>query len=104
AARLAGMDAHEQGAIDGALVALDGTPDKSRLGGNALIATSLAVLDAAAAAAREPRYRYLAGGRPVRVPLPEIQIFGGGAHAGGRTDHQDLLVVTPRARRLAPAA
>ena len=93
AAALAGMDARHQTAIDGALVTLDGTPDKSRLGGNALIATSLAVLDAAAAAAREPRYRYLAGERAIRLPLPEIQIFGGGAHATGRIDIQDFMVM-----------
>jgi enolase len=90
---LAGMEARDQGAIDAALVALDGTADKSRLGGNALIATSLAVLHAAAAAEGTPLYRYLACERPVRLPLPEIQIFGGGAHAARRVDIQDFMVM-----------
>jgi enolase len=90
---LAGMDAREQAAIDAALVALDGTDDKSRLGGNALVGTSLAVLHAAAAAEGLPLYRYLAGAGPVRLPLPQIQIFGGGAHAGRRVDIQDFMVM-----------
>jgi enolase len=89
---LAGMPARDQAAIDAALVALDGTPDKSRLGGNALVATSLATLHAAAAAEGVPVYRLLAGAGPVRLPLPQIQIFGGGAHAGRRVDIQDLMV------------
>lgn len=90
---LVGMDVMQQQAIDSLLVQLDGTPNKSRLGGNALIATSMAVLDAAAKASGLPLWRYLAGGAPVRMPLPEIQIFGGGAHAQGRIDIQDLLVM-----------
>ncbi|WP_298670303.1 phosphopyruvate hydratase [uncultured Sphingomonas sp.] len=94
---LNGMDARDQAAIDRALVALDGTPNKERLGGNALVAVSMAVLHAAAAAERAPLWRYLAGGRKVRIPLPEIQIFGGGAHAGRRTDIQDFMVMAPRA-------
>ncbi|MFT3977491.1 MAG: phosphopyruvate hydratase [Sphingomonas bacterium] len=94
---LTGMDARDQAAIDRALVALDGTPNKERLGGNALVAVSMAVLHAAAASERLPLWRYLASGRKVRVPLPEIQIFGGGAHAGRRTDIQDFMVMAPRA-------
>ncbi|MBS0285426.1 MAG: phosphopyruvate hydratase [Proteobacteria bacterium] len=94
---LAGMDARDQAAIDRTLVARDGTPNKARLGGNAVVAVSMAVLHAAAAAERTPLWRYLAGGRKVRVPLPEIQIFGGGAHAGRRTDIQDFMVMAPRA-------
>jgi len=90
---LAGMEARDPAAIDAALIALDGTADKSRLGGNALIATSLAVLHAAAAAEGVPLYRYLARERPIRLPLPEIQIFGGGAHAGRRVDIQDFMVM-----------
>jgi enolase len=90
---LVGLEVADQGGIDAALVALDGTPNKSRLGGNALIATSLAVLNAAAAHARLPLWRYLAQGRPVLLPLPQIQIFGGGAHAGRRVDVQDFMVV-----------
>jgi enolase len=90
---LTGCDARDQAGIDAVLIALDGTPNMARLGGNATIATSLAVLDAAAAAERLPLWRYLAQGASVRLPLPEIQIFGGGAHAGRRIDIQDLLVM-----------
>ncbi len=87
-----GLDASDQCAIDGAMVATDGTPNKSRLGGNATIAVSMAILHAAAAAVQQPLYAYLALDKPVRIPLPEIQIFGGGAHAGRRIDIQDLMV------------
>jgi len=90
---LRGMDAMDQVGVDEALIALDGTPTKSKLGGNAVIATSLAVLHAAAASAGVPLWRHLAGEAPVRMPLPEIQIFGGGAHAGRRIDIQDLMVM-----------
>jgi enolase len=88
-----GSDALDQRGVDQKLIALDGTPNKGRLGGNALIATSMAVLHAAAASQRLPLWRYLAGDQPVLLPLPEIQIFGGGAHAGRRIDIQDLLVM-----------
>lgn len=88
-----GSDALDQRGVDQKLIALDGTPNKGRLGGNALIATSMAVLHAAAASQRLPLWRYLAGDQPVLLPLPEIQIFGGGAHAGCRIDIQDLLVM-----------
>ena len=98
AAALAGMDAADQQGIDDRLIALDGTPQKSRLGGNALVAVSMAMLHAAAAAARQPLWAYLAQGEPVRIPVPEIQIFGGGAHAGRRVDIQDFLVICPSAR------
>jgi enolase len=90
---LIGRSALDQEAIDGALVALDGTPARSRLGANALIATSMAVLHAAAASQRLPLYAYLARSGRVRLPMPEIQIFGGGAHAGRRTDIQDFMVM-----------
>jgi len=90
---LSGFDAHDQAAVDATLVALDGTPDKARLGGNAMVAVSLAIAQAAAASDGLALWRYLAGARPVSLPLPEIQIFGGGAHAGGRIDVQDLMVI-----------
>jgi enolase len=93
ASRLGGRDAARQEEIDRELIALDGTPNKARLGGNATIAVSMAVLHAAAAARDEPLWRYLAQGREVRLPLPEIQIFGGGAHAGQRVDIQDFMVM-----------
>jgi enolase len=90
---LAGRDASDQPGVDAALIALDGTPNKAKLGGNATVAVSLAVAHAAAAARRLPLWRYLAGDAPVSLPLPEIQIFGGGAHAGRRIDIQDLMVM-----------
>jgi enolase len=100
---LIGQDARAQAQIDAALVAADGTRNKSRLGGNAMVATSLAVLHAAAASADLPLWRHLAGGAQVRIPMPEIQIFGGGAHAGGRLDIQDFMVICPSARCFAEA-
>ncbi|HYG90296.1 MAG TPA: phosphopyruvate hydratase [Azospirillum sp.] len=94
AAALTGMDAGDQEAVDGRLIALDGTPNKGRLGGNAVIATSMAVAHAAAAGRGMPLWRYLAGNdAPGPLPLPEIQIFGGGAHAGRRVDVQDFMVI-----------
>lgn len=95
---LVGRDASDQSAVDRSLIDLDGTPNKSRLGGNALVATSMAVLNAAAASTRLPLWRYLAGDNPTSLPLPQIQIFGGGAHAGRRIDIQDLMVIATGAR------
>jgi len=90
---LVGMDASDQAGIDEVLIALDGTPNKSRLGGNAIVATSMAVAHAAAAAREVPLWRYLSGSADGMMPLPEIQIFGGGAHAGRRVDVQDFMVM-----------
>jgi enolase len=90
---LIGRDVTGQAALDAMLVALDGTHDRSRLGGNALVATSMALAHAAAAAAGQPLWAWLAGDAPAMLPLPEIQVFGGGAHAGGRLDLQDFMVV-----------
>jgi enolase len=85
---LRGMDAADQAALDARLVALDGTADKSRLGANATLAVSMAAAHAAAAAAGVPLYRHLGGDGATLPPLPQIQIFGGGAHAGRRVDVQ----------------
>jgi enolase len=91
---LHGKDCSDQTAVDRALIELDGTADKSRLGGNAIVAVSMAVAHAAAAARGLPLWGYLAGNRTdMRLPLPEIQIFGGGAHAGRRVDVQDFMVI-----------
>lgn len=98
-----GMDARDQAKVDAVLVALDGTANKSQLGGNAMIATSLATAHAAASAQGVPLWRYLAGDAPVRLPLPEIQIFGGGAHAGRRVDVQDFMVMPLGAQSFAEA-
>ncbi len=100
---LVGLDPFDQAGVDARLIALDGTQNKSRLGGNALTAASLAVLHAAAASRGVPLWRYLCGDEPALLPLPEIQIFGGGAHAGRRTDIQDFMVVAPRAKTFAEA-
>lgn len=98
---LIGRDAADQAGIDALLIALDATPTKARLGGNAIVAVSMAVLHATTAHAGLPLWRYLAGegagDAAVSIPLPEIQIFGGGAHAGRRIDIQDLMVVAPAA-------
>jgi enolase len=83
----------DQESLDRSLIALDGTPDKSRLGGNAIVAVSLACAHAAAAAAKKPLWKFLAGNRPVSMPVPQIQIFGGGAHAHGRMDVQDFMII-----------
>jgi enolase len=93
AARLRGLDGLDQEAVDDALVALDGTPTKARLGGNALIAASMAVAHAAAAAAGVPLWQRLAENKQPWLPMPEIQIFGGGAHAGRRVDVQDFMII-----------
>jgi enolase len=100
---LRGRDVTDQAALDQVLVDLDGTPNKRRLGGNALIAVSMAALHAAAGTARQPLWRYLLGDAPALVPLPEIQIFGGGAHAGRRVDVQDFMVMAPGAASFAQA-
>jgi enolase len=96
-AALLGVDARFQDAVDAKLIALDGTPDKSRFGANAIVAVSLACLQASAAAAKRPLWRHLAGERRVAMPVPQVQIYGGGAHARGRVDIQDYLVVCPGA-------
>jgi enolase len=100
---LVGLDAADQAAVDGRLVELDGTPEKKRLGGNATIAASMAAAHAAAAAAGLPLWRHLGGDEARMLPLPEIQILGGGAHAAGRLDVQDFLVVCPGASSFAQA-
>jgi enolase 1/2/3 len=96
-AALLGVDARFQEAVDAKLIALDGTPDRSRFGANAMVAVSLACLHASAAAAKRPLWRHLAGERRVAMPVPQVQIFGGGAHARGRVDIQDYMVVCPGA-------
>ncbi len=100
---LQGRDASTQAEIDRLLIELDGTPNKSRLGGNALVAVSMAVLHAAAASEQKSLYAYLLGDRAAGMPLPEIQIFGGGAHAGRRVDVQDFMIMAPRAGGFAQA-
>ena len=90
---LRALSSADQGAIDARLIELDGTPDRGRLGANAMVAVSLACAHADAAAQKIPLWKKLAGERRVALPVPQIQIFGGGAHAGGRVDVQDFMIV-----------
>jgi enolase len=98
-----GLDATDQEALDERLIELDGTRNKTRLGANAILAVSMAVAHAAAAACGEPLYRYLGGVDAALIPLPQIQIFGGGAHAGRRVDIQDFMILCPAAGSFAQA-
>jgi len=100
---LAGADPFDQTGLDQKLVDLDNTENLARLGGNALTAVSLAALQTAAASRKEPLWRYLLGDGKAVIPLPEIQIFGGGARSGRRTDIQDFMVVAAKARTFGEA-
>jgi enolase len=96
---LIGLDAGDQRGVDARIEVLDPGPAFASLGGNAVVATSLAVLHAAAAAAGEPLWRYIARNYDATpsLPLPEVQIFGGGAHAARRVDVQDFMIMAPGA-------
>src|SRR5688572_13086438 len=89
---LAGMDA-EQAAVDRALVALDGTPNKAKLGANALLAVSLATARAAAAAAGKPLYQAIGDGPADRLPVPLMNVINGGRHADNPLDFQEFMIV-----------
>jgi enolase len=96
AAALAGARGSEQGAIDRTMIELDGTPNKGRLGANAILGVSLAVAKAAAADAGDPLYRYLAelyGGEAGPLPVPLMNLLNGGAHADNSIDFQEFMVV-----------
>ena len=90
---LRALSVADQEAIDRRLVELDGTPERSRLGANAMVAVSLACAQADAAVKKLPLWKKLAGERRVALPVPQIQVFGGGAHARGSVDLQDYMVV-----------
>jgi len=93
ASELAGSDAADQEAVDGALIELDGTPNKSRLGANAILGVSLAVAQAQAAEQRLPLWRYV-GGESARVlPVPMMNILNGGAHADNKVDFQEFMIM-----------
>jgi enolase len=101
-----GKDARDQSAIDEILIELDGTPTKSRLGANALLAVSLATARAAAAAANLPLYRYLnglAGAVPMQMPVPMMNIINGGAHADNNIDFQEFMILPVGAPSFAEA-
>ncbi len=97
------MSVGDQAALDRRLVELDGTADKHRMGANAIVAVSLACAQADAAAQKVPLWKKLAGERRAALPVPQIQIFGGGAHAGARVDIQDYMVVCTGAGSFAEA-
>ncbi|MBV9194279.1 MAG: phosphopyruvate hydratase [Solirubrobacterales bacterium] len=93
-----GQDASSQAALDQMLVTLDGTPNKSRLGANAILAVSLAAAHAAAAEERLPLWRYLGGETAHVVPVPMMNVLNGGAHADNRVDFQEFMIVPVGAR------
>ncbi len=93
AAALRGMDAYDQTGIDRAMIALDDTPNKGRLGANALLAVSLAAARAAASDCGLPLYRYLGGPLANILPVPMMNILNGGAHAANNVDFQEFMVM-----------
>ncbi|MEE2844121.1 MAG: phosphopyruvate hydratase [Planctomycetota bacterium] len=93
AAELVGYDALDQQAIDRAMIALDGTPNKSALGANAILGVSLATAKAAAVATSQPLYRYLGGAAATTVPAPMMNILNGGEHADNSVDVQEFMVM-----------
>ncbi len=98
APRLVGKDAGEQKELDQLLLELDGTTNKKRLGANALIATSLAIAKAAAAAAGVPLYRSLGGSQARTLPVPLLNVLNGGVHASNNIDIQEFMIVPAGAR------
>jgi len=90
---LVGRDSRDQAGIDARMIELDGTDTKGRLGANALLAISLANAHAAAAAAREPLYKYLGKGREPVMPVPMMNIINGGAHANNSLDIQEFMIL-----------
>jgi enolase len=100
---IVGMDAANQVALDGALIELDGTPNKSRLGANAILGVSLATSKAAAAEAGLPLYRYVGGAAASLLPVPMMNIINGGAHADNPIDIQEFMIMPVGAESCADA-
>jgi enolase len=103
---LLGKDARDQAGLDRAMIALDGTPTKSRLGANAILAVSLAAARAAAVGTKQPLYRYLnglAGNVPMQLPVPMMNIVNGGAHADNNIDFQEFMILPVGASSFAEA-
>ena len=98
AAALNGMAANEQVTIDNTMIKLDGKPDKSRLGANALLGTSLAIAHAAANEAGKPLYRNLNEAKTYTIPVPMLNILNGGKHAHDSTDFQEFMIVPANAK------
>lgn len=100
---LMGRDATNQAALDRLMIDLDGTPAKSRLGANALLAVSLAAARAAAQSKKMPLYRYLAGDGVMQMPVPMMNVINGGAHADNSIDMQEFMIMPVGAPTLAEA-
>jgi enolase len=98
-----GLDASDQAALDRALIDLDGTPNKARLGANAILGVSLAAAKASAAEEDMPLYRYLGGEGAHVLPVPMMNVLNGGAHADNRVDFQEFMVVPVGAERFSDA-
>jgi enolase len=93
ATKLKGFDVSDQAGLDAALIAADGTPNKSKLGANGMLAVSLAAAKAAAKEAGLPLYRYIGGTNAVTLPMPMMNIMNGGAHADNKIDFQEFMVM-----------
>ena len=103
ATAIRGMDAGAQAALDRTLISLDGTPNKSRLGANAILAVSLAAAHASAAEERMPLWKYLGGETAHILPVPMMNVLNGGAHADNSIDFQEFMVVPVGARTFSEA-
>lgn len=98
-----GLDCTDQTTIDRAMIAADGTENKSRLGANALLAVSLANAHAAALSSKQPLYRYLGGTQAVTLPVPMMNIINGGAHADNSVDLQEFMILPIGAKKFSEA-
>jgi enolase len=98
---LSGLDAEDQAKVDQTMITLDGTPNKGRLGANAILGTSLAVAKAAAAQAGLPLYRYVGGAGARTLPVPQMNIVNGGAHADNAIDFQEFMILPVGAKTFA---
>ncbi len=103
APKIIGLDAREQEGIDNLMIALDGTPNKSKLGANAILGVSLAVAKAAADYCSLPLYRYLGGSNVSILPVPMMNILNGGKHADNNVDFQEFMVMPIGAKNFAQA-
>lgn len=103
AGQLIGFEADEQVAVDSAMIALDGTPNKSKLGANAILGVSLAIAKAAAESADLPLYRYVGGANARTLPVPMMNIINGGAHADNPIDFQEFMILPVGATSFAEA-
>jgi enolase len=101
--KVLGMEAFDQVAVDRAMIELDGTKTKGRLGANAILGVSLAVAKAAAAESGQPLYRYLGGANARTLPVPMMNIINGGAHADNRLDLQEFMIMPVGAMRFSEA-